>query len=131
MAVNSGSRHPLRCNGKDVTSVMALFTTAGAADMVKVWGPLVTSVTYRSATGKFRVTFSANVTGTVVKCTARCSGATGQAPIVGGAVLSSWDATNKTLDIELYNSGGSLANPANATNPKMELEVVFTSSLSI
>jgi hypothetical protein len=132
MAVNSLAQNPLRTSGRRLVEYKTLWTTNGSGNMTKVFGPGVTSFNYNSSTGKFKVTFNSQVTGTLVDATIVAHGATGQSPYIGSVVLSTWSATNKTVEVEFWDlATPSLASPSATNQPKCSATFTFTNSVNL
>lgn len=122
----AGNRFPVRANAPSLWTAHGVFTGAGAAaNCTKTTGAVqggIASVNYNAATGKYRITFVC-VGQQILQFRATVGRADAAVPLFAFPVHSSFNRTNKTLDINVRTEA---ALTDLAATDQIQIEVDFT-----
>lgn len=117
------SLFPLRGNLPELTARVVTMVGTGASAPTKVYGPKVTIT--RTGAGDYRLTWS-ETPGTYVATVVGLRAATESDVKNHSVIMGSWDATNRTLDLTLWDAAAAAHDLA--ASEWIELVVLFKST---
>lgn len=93
-------------NGAVVRDTARFLGGGAAANCTRVYGDNVRSVTYNAATGRYLITFAETAGGVIRWASAQVMPASAGANVLARLIMSSYNAANRTIQLETYTDAG-------------------------